>query len=46
MKNIAFSANILLEPIKTTGHDLIHPEQRMKEKKFRDRAVASGRHRA
>lgn len=29
MKNIVFSANILLGPMKTIGHDLIHPQQRM-----------------
>lgn len=29
MKNTAFSANILLGPLKTTAHDLIHPGLRM-----------------
>lgn len=28
MKNIAFSANILLGPIETIGHDLTHLQQR------------------
>lgn len=43
MKNTAFPANILGGLTKTTGHDLIHPGQRMKGDGLRDRAVASGR---
>ena len=42
MKNTAFPANILGGLTKTTGHDLIHPGQRMKGDRLRDRAVASG----
>lgn len=42
MKNVAFFACVLLGLLKTTGHYMIHPEQRMKEEKRRDRTLASG----
>ena len=43
MKNVALFASVLLGLIKTTEHNMIHPEQRMKEEKRRDRALASGK---
>lgn len=40
MKNAAFFPNVLLGLIKTTGHNMIHSEQRMKAEELRDKAVA------
>lgn len=39
-KNVAFFPSVLLGLIKTTGHNMIHSERRMKAEELRDKALA------